>query len=82
MSSRCAAAHPGHAVDRASAQLVQVVDLLAAPEVRLVSVVGAGGIGKTRLALAAAAHWQQHTLISVHFVALENVPRAEGWCRR
>ena len=59
-------------------ELAQVIDLLAAPEVRLVSLVGAGGIGKTRLALAAAAHWQQHTPVPVYFVALENVPRADG----
>lgn len=35
-------------------ELVEIASLLAAPDVRLISLVGPGGIGKTRLALQAA----------------------------
>ncbi len=50
---------------------------LAAPEVRLVTLTGTGGVGKTRLALAAAAALGQAFPYGVFFVALAAVRDAE-----
>ncbi|MCI0710434.1 MAG: LuxR C-terminal-related transcriptional regulator [Chloroflexi bacterium] len=59
-------------------ELVRVLELLDDPETRLVSIVGSGGIGKTRLALAAASQFQADTHLPVFFVALESIQQPEG----
>ena len=37
------------------AELAEINSILARPEIRLVSIIGPGGIGKTRLAIAVAS---------------------------
>lgn len=59
-------------------ELAQVLELLDNAETRLVSIVGPGGIGKTRLALAAAAQFQANSQLPVYFVALEGIQQLEG----
>lgn len=56
-----------------SAELTQIATLLADPACRLVTVVGAGGMGKSRLALQVA--WGQigHYLHGVYGVALHSI---------
>ncbi|HEY6411851.1 MAG TPA: AAA family ATPase, partial [Ktedonobacteraceae bacterium] len=50
---------------------VQILcNLLTLPEVRLLSLLGPGGVGKTRLALSVATRLQQHFSDGVHFVPL------------
>jgi predicted ATPase/class 3 adenylate cyclase len=51
-------------------ELVELGALLAAPEVRLVTVTGPGGTGKTRLALQAAAEAIEEFPNGVYFVSL------------
>ncbi len=50
-----------------------VVDLLARGEDRVVSLIGPGGIGKSRLAIEVALAAEQHFPDGVYFVPLENV---------
>ena len=57
-------------------ELSQLLDLLSAPGIRLVTVLGLGGVGKTRLALA-AAHKLHERSMPVHFVRLEGVSSIE-----
>ncbi len=57
------------------AELAELRDLLAAPETRLLTLVGPGGIGKTRLALeSAAAVAQEYESVAV--AQLDEVPSA------
>ncbi len=57
--------------------LEQLRGAIARPEVRLITLTGAGGVGKTRLALAAAASLAAAFLQGVFFIALAAVRDAE-----
>jgi predicted ATPase/class 3 adenylate cyclase len=59
-------------------ELAELQAFLTKPEVRLVTVVGAGGIGKTRLALEAAAAGRERYPHGVFFAPLARLPSAEG----
>jgi predicted ATPase len=51
-------------------ELQQLLNLMRNPSVRLVTLLGEGGIGKTRLALEAASNLQGQSQIDVYFVPL------------
>jgi predicted ATPase/DNA-binding CsgD family transcriptional regulator len=53
--------------------LIEIVTLLSDPACRLLTLVGPGGIGKTRLAIQAAAEVQNHFGDGVCFVGLQPV---------
>jgi len=59
-------------------ELAQLADLLLNPACRLISVVGPGGIGKTRLALQAAAEQIASFTDGVCYVALAPLQSAEA----
>jgi predicted ATPase/DNA-binding CsgD family transcriptional regulator len=59
------------------AELAAVTRLVADPSVRLVTIVGRGGVGKTRLALELAWTLDAGRPGSVHVVSLASVPAAE-----
>ncbi len=54
-------------------ELLQIERLLADPTCRLLTIVGPGGIGKTRLALEAATRLQEPFVDGVYFVPLVSV---------
>ncbi|MBZ0293669.1 MAG: tetratricopeptide repeat protein [Anaerolineae bacterium] len=56
-----------------SRELDQLEQLLDDPACRLVTLVGSGGMGKTRLALEAAHRYSDRFLHGAHFVSLEPV---------
>ena len=58
-------------------EVAGVVELLTEPERRLVTVVGPGGMGKTRLALAAATAVVNDFVHGVHFVPLAPLSAVE-----
>ena len=60
------------------AELAELNRLLADPSVRLITVVGAGGMGKTRLALEAAALHLDRFADGVYLVPLAPVPSPDG----
>ncbi len=57
-------------------ELAELGRLLADPDCHLLTLVGPGGIGKTRLALQAASRNKDHFLHGACFVPLEAVPSA------
>ncbi len=59
------------------AELARIDDLLAAPQTALVAVIGPGGVGKTRLALAAAEAQKARFAHGVHFLPLADLGRAD-----
>ncbi len=58
-------------------ELGEITDLLADPACRLLTLLGPGGIGKTRLAIQAAANQQSQFAGGVVFVALSPVTSAD-----
>jgi predicted ATPase/DNA-binding XRE family transcriptional regulator len=54
-------------------EIAQVSRLLQRPDTRLVTLLGAGGVGKTRLGLQIATRLFEHFRDGVCFVALENI---------
>ena len=59
------------------AELAQLHGLITATDVRLVTLSGPGGCGKTRLAIAAAAGLADHFPDGMYFVPLEEVSSAD-----
>ena len=60
------------------ADLAEVVEALSAPAAGLVTVLGTGGMGKTRLALAVAEQVAPRFADGVYFVPLEHTTTDEG----
>jgi predicted ATPase/DNA-binding winged helix-turn-helix (wHTH) protein len=58
-------------------QLTKATELLLRPEVRLLTLSGAGGAGKTRLALAVAAAASNHFTAGIQFVGLASTRNPE-----
>ena len=58
-------------------ELAEVIKLIENPSCRLISLVGPGGIGKTRLAIQAAAEKIEHFKQGVYFVPLNLLSSAE-----
>jgi predicted ATPase/DNA-binding CsgD family transcriptional regulator len=69
---------PGGLFVGRSAELAAVSELLAEPSSRLLTLTGPPGIGKTRLALAAASSWAERTGHVVVFVGLADLQDAEA----
>ncbi len=59
-------------------ELARIVELLGTPGVRLVTLTGPGGSGKTRLSVAAAATGGDAFADGVHFVSLAGASSAES----
>ena len=58
-------------------ELAELGDLLENPACRLITIIGPGGIGKTRLALSAATEQAQAFANGAAFVPLEAISAAE-----
>ena len=59
-------------------ELNELAELLASPPVRLVSIVGPGGVGKTRLALACASEQDGLFPDGVAWVSAQDIPSGNG----
>ncbi len=59
-------------------ELLELQRLLERPDVRLVTMLGVGGMGKTHLAQEVARQYLARTQEPVFFVALASLPAAEG----
>lgn len=59
-------------------ELAHIATLLADPACRLLTLLGPGGIGKTRLSLQAAAQHLDHFVDGVYFVPLTSISVAEN----
>ena len=68
---------PGTSFVGRATELEAIDGLLENPECRLLTLVGPGGVGKTRLALEAAARRIERYPHGVHFVPLVSVPAPE-----
>ena len=68
---------PGTSFVGRATELEAIDGLLEDPECRLLTLVGPGGVGKTRLALEAAARRIERYPHGVHFVPLVSVPAPE-----
>ncbi|HUF52020.1 MAG TPA: tetratricopeptide repeat protein [Longimicrobiales bacterium] len=68
---------PGTAFIGRRRELAELVELLRDPATRLVTVIGAGGIGKTRLALSAAQQLEPEFAHGVRYVPLSGLPTAD-----
>ncbi|MEX1279602.1 MAG: AAA family ATPase, partial [Acidimicrobiia bacterium] len=55
------------------AELEEVVDLVSGSDTRLVTLLGPGGIGKTRLAIEAARQASERTGVPAHFFSLDGI---------
>ncbi|MEZ4617363.1 MAG: BTAD domain-containing putative transcriptional regulator [Caldilineaceae bacterium] len=60
-----------------AAELAQIEQLLANPDCRLLTLLGGGGVGKSRVAIAAAGRQVPHFPDGICFVALASVGTAE-----
>lgn len=60
------------------AELADLESLLADPQTRLVTILGLGGMGKTRLAIEAAARCVEHKANGVFFVSLSPLQSPEA----
>jgi predicted ATPase len=59
-------------------ELAELGELLTAPACRLVTILGPGGIGKSRLAFEAAASVRESFADGVAFVTLQAITEAEA----
>jgi predicted ATPase/DNA-binding CsgD family transcriptional regulator len=57
-------------------EITEVIALMRRPDIRLVTLVGAGGVGKTRLAIEVASRAEEEFSDGVAFVSLAAVPDA------
>lgn len=64
-----------------SSDIRAIAEQLAAPDCRVLTVLGPGGIGKTRLSVEAARQVGETSGSVAHFVSLAAVPTAEGIVR-
>lgn len=65
-----------------SMELRRIAEILVQPGCRLLTLVGPGGVGKTRLARRAMAELAGHHAHGAVFVALEDVVSAPAWTAR
>lgn len=76
-NGRSSLPHPITSLIGRAAEVTAVSDLLQQPDVRLVTLIGPGGVGKTRLSLAAAAALENVFADGVYWVNLAAVQQPE-----